>query len=73
MVLTSMCNIKLMIVSRQPYDNVVLYINDQPIERTNKFKYLVSTFKQDSDGEVEIRAVTVKAFVRFDKYLVRCL
>jgi len=31
---------KLMIVSRQLHDNAILYINDQPIERTNKFKYL---------------------------------
>jgi len=31
---------KLMIVSHQSHDNAILYINDQPIERTNKFKYL---------------------------------
>jgi hypothetical protein len=63
---------KLIIVSRQSYDNAILYINDQPIERTNKFKYLGSTFndKWDNDGEVKIR-VAKATFVRFDKYLLR--
>jgi len=33
---------KLMIISCQSHDNVILYINDQPIEKTSKFKYLGS-------------------------------
>jgi len=35
--------IKLMIISHQSHDNVILYINDQSIERMSKFKYLGST------------------------------
>jgi len=65
---------KLMIVSRQPYDNAILCINNQPIEKISKFKYLDSTFndKWDSNEEVKIRTAIAKtAFARFHKYFLR--
>jgi len=63
---------KLIIVSRQPHDDAVLYINNQPIKRTNKFKYLSSTLndKLNSDEKVKIRMAIAKTiFAKFHKYL----
>ena len=67
-----------MIVSRQPYGNANLHIDDQSIERINKFniKYLgfILKNKQDSDGEESSNvrvAMARNVFARFDKYLLR--
>jgi len=49
-----------------------LYINDEPIEKINKFKYLDFLLNDtwDSDGEVKIIVTMARAtFIRFDKYL----
>jgi len=52
-----------MIMNRQRHDNTILYINDQPIEKTSKCKYLGSIFsdKWDSSGEVKIRMAMAKS------------
>jgi len=58
-----------MIINCQPDNNATLYINDQSVERTNKFKYLGFTLndKWDSSREVKIKVTMVKIiFIRFD-------
>jgi len=53
-----------MVISCQLHDNAILY-NDQPNERTSKFKYLGSTHdKRDKDGEVKIKTTMTKAILR---------
>jgi len=61
---------KLIIVSCQLYNDAVLYINNQPIEKTNKFKYLGRSSWQ-VDEEVKIRmTITKTIFFRFHKYFL---
>lgn len=65
---------KLMIVSRQPHDNADLYIDNNQIERVNKFKYLGTTLNDrwDNDEEVKIRIATARStFIKFSTYLLR--
>jgi len=56
------------------HENAILYIDNQPIKRINKFNYLDSIVnnKWETDEEVKIRVAMAKAiFARFDKYLLR--
>jgi len=73
MVLINVSKTKLMIVTHQSHDDAVLYINNQLIERMNRFKYLGFIFndKWDTDEEVKIRTVIAKTiFIKFHKYLL---
>jgi len=63
-----------MIVSRQPNDNKELYIDNNQIERVNKFKYLGTTLndKWDNDKEIKVRIATARnTFIKFNTYLLR--
>jgi len=60
---------KLMVVNRQSHGNIYLHIDD-PIERINKFKYIISTTTSDEEVKVRIAMVRI-AFAGFDKYLLR--
>ena len=53
---------KMMIISRQEFNNINLTINGEAIERVAKFKYLGATLneKWDCDEEVKIRIGTAK-------------